>query len=429
MPPIGSSFGSRATVATLLAKLEDATVGNKDGLVGNEAKKTGDASGASLFDTNPLLFKLRGSLSVGWSKKDEEAKLASFLGAVERELGPITTEKKPAWVSPADWNAHVVDKAITLVRLGRAPADAVDGFVKASGSVDGHAIAARDVFTQTWAASPGVKASGQTLVISPGFLETGRNYTEQIQLLNAQGHEVVVMDHQWSGLSGDPARGEGAKGHIDRGFGIARDVAAVVAHVASSGKSVTLVGTSMGAGAGALGAILMNDAGRVKLGHPPGSGAAMPKGVNVVLQGPFFERTKSVVNEALALSGKIPGVNQLPLPATGMPILSGDQATLRLIAQHASTEHLTGAAQAFHASDEDLATMKKLLESGVRPQGNIEVVHSTKDTLAKYEATLQWMKLLGPKAHLETIASTSHVYEENPQEMGLVLGALSRLGL
>ena len=366
------------------------------------------------------MFKLKGFFAVGLSKNDEETRLGDFLAAVQKELGPVTTAEKPAWISQPNWNAHVVDKAISLVRLGRVPGDVVDGFVKASGKIDGHAIATRDVFTQTWA--PIGKPSGQTIVVSPGFLETGRNYSEQIQLLNKQGHEVVVMDHQWSGLSGSAQHG-GAKGHIDRGFGIARDVAAVVAHVAGEGKHVRLAGTSMGAGAGVLGAVLMNDADKVQL-----QGPAMPKGIHVVLQGPFFARTPNLVNETLALAGKIPGVNQLPLPATGMPVLSGDQATLRLIAQHASTEHLTGAAQAFHASDEDLLTMKRMLDSGARTLGRIEVVHSTKDTLAKYEATLEWMKVLGDKAHLQTIDSTNHVYEENPQQMGLVLEALARLG-
>jgi alpha-beta hydrolase superfamily lysophospholipase len=418
------SFGSRATVSTLIARLEDATVGNKDGIVGNEAKKTGDASGASVFDTNPLLFQLRGFFSVGLSKKDEQTRLSDFLGAVEKQFGPVTTEKKPAWVKQSDWNTYVVDKAITMVRLGRAPGDCVDGFVKARGSVDGHAIAPRDVFTQTWKPSEGVKPSGKTVVISPGFLESGRNYTEQIQLLNKQGHEVVVMDHQWAGLTGDPTKGDngGAKGHIDRGFGIARDVAAVAAHLASQGKDVTIAGTSMGGGAGAVGAWVMNDQDKIQL-----EGPRMPKGLSVLGLGAFFDRTGGVLNGALAASGKIPGLNQFPLPATGAPILSGDQATLRMIAAHASTEHLTGQAQAFHASTEDLATVKKLLASGVKPQGKIELIHSKNDTLANPAAAEEWAKLLGANLHL--VDSTSHVYSESPTEMKLVLGGLERLGL
>lgn len=419
------NFGSRATVSTLIARLEDATTGNKDGIVGNEKAKPGDAKGANVFDTNPLLFQLRGFFSVGVSKKDEQQRLGEFLGTVEKNFGPVTTAARPAWVKQSDWNTYVVDKAITMVRLGRPPSDCVDGFVKARGSVDGHAIEARDVFTQTWKVPEGVKPSGQTVLISPGFLESGRNYVEQVQLLNKQGHEVVVMDHQWAGLTGTPSKGDGggASGHIDRGFGIARDVAAVTAQLAAQGKSVTIVGTSMGGGAGAVGAWVMNDRDRIQLD----GGAQMPKGLNVLGMGPFFDRTGGVLNGALAASGKIPGLNQIPLPATGAPVLSSDQATLRMIAAHASTEHLTGQAQAFHASTEDLATMKKLLESGGKPRGKIEIVHSNKDTLASYDASVEWSKLLG--ANLQTVNSTSHVYSESPTEMGLVLGGLSRLGV
>lgn len=416
------SFGSRATVATLVRKLDDATSGNKDGIVGNERSAAGTAAGASAFDKNPLLFQLRAFFEVGLTKTDEEARLTSFLdAAVKGWREPVTTAARPAHVDEADWNAFIADKAISLVRLGRTPGEVTEGFVKARGSVDGQAIAPRDVFTQTW--KPLGPPSGHTIVVSPGFLETGRNYVEQIQLLNQQGHEVIVLDHQWAGLSSSAA-GKGANGGIDRGFGVARDVAAVTAHAAAAGKKVTLVGTSMGAGAGVLGAIVMNDAGKVHLDGPQ-----MPKGLSAVLQGPFFERTKSLPNELLAGSGLIPGARNVPLPALGLPILSGDQATLRKIAAHASTEHLTGRAQAFHASSEDLATMKKLLEGGHGPQGKIDVIHATRDTLARYEATAEWVKLLGDRGSLTTIDSTSHLFEENPREQALLLDGLKRLGL
>jgi pimeloyl-ACP methyl ester carboxylesterase len=403
-PPI--SLGSRAVVATLAKKLDDATLGN-------EARKAGDASSARLFDTNPILFKMRAFFEVGFSKRDEESRLGAFLAAAEKAWGtPITTQARPAHVSSEDWNAHLVDKAITLVRLGRAPDDVRDGFVHAKGKVDGHAIAERDIFTQTWA--PIGEPSGKTIVISPGFLETGRNYVEQIEMVNKLGHKVVVMDHQWAGLS------EGKKGGIDRGFGITRDVAAVAADAAQDGNEAVLVGTSMGGGAGVAGALLMNDAGKIDLDGPQ-----MPTGLNGVLQHPFFASSGGVINAFLSATGKVFGVKEIPLPDMGVPILSGDQATLRKLAAHATTEHLSGRPQAFHASDEDLATMKKMLASGVRPQGKLEIIHATKDTLASFEATDEWSKLLG--AHLQPYESTTHVPEENPEEQGLLLDALRRL--
>jgi alpha-beta hydrolase superfamily lysophospholipase len=412
-------FGSRATVVTLTQKLDDATVGNRDGIVGNEKNPAGSPAGASVFDTNPMLFSLRAFFEAGASKKDEESRLRGFLDAAEKSWGrPVADIPRPAHVDVEDWSAHLVDKAITLVRFGREPGSVVDGIVHAKGSVDGHAIEARDVFVQTW--KPIGPPSGKTIVLSPGFLESGRNYAEQAQLLNRAGHEVVVLDHQWAGLS------SGKKGGIDRGFGIARDVASVVADVATrkDARDIVVVGTSMGAGAGALGAILMNDAGKVALDGPP-----MPVGISAVLQGPFFAKTETLPNKLLAATGKVPGVNQIPLPALGLPILSGDQATLRKIAAHATTEHLSGRPQAFHASDEDIATMKKLLEAGTKPRGKIDVIHARGDTLANYDASVEFVKLLGDRGHLTTIESTSHVFEENPREQGLVLEGLKRLGV
>lgn len=418
-PPPGpprTSFGTRAQVTTFLDKIADAT-GNKDGIVGNEDKGANVPKGNSWFDKNPLLFGIKQNLAAGWSKADENAKLAGFLEATEKALGaPVTTLPKPAHVPTETWNAFQLDKAISLVRFDRKPGDVTEHVVKASGSVDGNAIAPRDVFVQRFA--PQGKPSGQTFVISPGFLETGRNYQEQADLLTKQGHAVVVLDHQWAGLS------EGKAGGIDRGFGIARDVAAVAAwtHAQFPNEKITLVGTSMGGGAGATGAALMNDNGLVKLDGPP-----MPKNLDVILQDPFFARTKTVVNSLLAVVGATPILKDIPLPAIGMPILSGDQATLRKLAAHATTERLSAQGQAFHASTADLARMKELLEGGSLPGGRFHVIHADNDTLADYATTAEWVKLLGPKATLQTIHSTSHVIEENPAERGLLLDAVEAM--
>ncbi len=416
-----AGFGGRAQVTTFLEKIADAT-GNKDGIVGNEGNAANVPAGQSWFDKNPLLFGLKQNLAAGWSKADENEKLRGFLEATEKTLGgPVTTLSRPAHVDVQQWNAFQLDKAISLVRFDRKPGDVTEAVVSAKGDVDGHAIAARDVFVQRFAPNPpkGTPASGQTFVISPGFLETGRNYQEQADLLTKQGHAVVVMDHQWAGLS------EGKAGGIDRGFGIARDVAAVAAwvHAQFPNEKITLVGTSMGGGAGATGAALMNDQGLVKLDGP-----AMPKNLDVILQDPFYARSKTFVNGALAVVGKIAGLKDIPLPAMGLPILSGDQATLRKLAAHATTEQLSARGQAFHASTDDLARMKSLLESGKQPGGRFHVIHADKDTLADYATTKEWVGLLGPKAVLQTINSTSHVIEENPAEQGLLLDAIKSMG-
>lgn len=409
------NFGSRAQVTTFLEKIADAT-GNKDGVLGNEAGPKDSAPGG-VFAKNPILFGIKQNLAAGWSKSDENAKLAGFLEATTQAFGgPVTSLAKPARLSDETWNAFQLDKAISLVRFERSPSQVHEHIVKASGSVDGHAIAARDLFVQRF--EPVGPPSGKSFVISPGFLETGRNYLEQACLLTSQGHAVVVLDHQWAGLS------EGDRGGIDRGFGIARDVAAVVAwqNAEHPGEKVAVIGTSMGGGAGVTGAVLMNDLGKLQLDGP-----AMPRGVDVILQDPFFARTKSVPNALLALAGSIPVVKDIPLPAMGLPILSSDQATLRKLAAHATTEHLSGRAQAFHASTDDLARMKSLLEAGSRPEGKFFVIHADKDTLADYDTTREWVGLLGKNATLHTLHSDSHVIEENPSERDVVLAGVAWL--
>ena len=412
------SFGSRAQVTTFLQKIDDATVGNKDGILGNEGAAANVVDGgAGVFDRNPILFALKQNLSAGWSKGDENDKLNAFLQATETTFGqPVTTLPRPAHVDVDAWNAFRLDKAISLVRFGKVPADVSDHVVKASGSVDGQAIAPRDLFVQRFA--PQGAPSGQTFVLSPGFLETGRNHLEQAELLSQQGHAVVVVDQQWAGLS------EGARGGIDRGFGIARDVAAIAAWAAAEDPKakITLVGTSMGGGAGAFGAALMNDLGKVALDGP-----AMPQGVDCILQDPFFARTQSFANGALAVAGAIPGLRDIPLPAMGLPILSGDQATLRKLAAHATTEQLSGRGQAFHASTADLARMRGLLEQGGQPQGRVYVIHAEHDTLADYATTKDWVGLLGKQATLQTLSSTSHVLSENPAEQREIFKAIDWL--
>ncbi|MDP2340933.1 MAG: alpha/beta fold hydrolase [Deltaproteobacteria bacterium] len=415
------SFGSRAQVTTFLQKIDDATVGNKDGIVGNEQLPAGVVGGGpagGIFEKNPILFALKQNLAAGWSKADENEKLGVFLQATEKTFGgPVTTLARPAHVDVEAWNAFRLDKAIHLVRVGKTPADVSDHVVKASGTVDGNLIAPRDLFVQRVA--PQGTPTGQTLILSPGFLETGRNHLEQAELLSKQGHAVVVLDHQWAGLS------QGDRGGIDRGFGIARDVAAVAAwaHAQNPHDKLTLVGTSMGGGAGAFGAALMNDLGKIVLDGP-----AMPKALDCILQGPFFARTKSIPNDALAVAGVIDGLKEIPLPAMGLPILSGDQATLRKLAAHATTEQLSGRGQAFHASTTDLATMRRYVENGAQTQGRVYVIHAEHDTLADFQATKDWVALLGQQATLQPLkGSTSHVIAENPSEQNEILKGITWL--
>ncbi|HEY4223081.1 MAG TPA: hypothetical protein VGO62_17105, partial [Myxococcota bacterium] len=155
------------------------------------------------------------------------------------------------------------------------------------------------------------------------------------------------------------------------------------------------------------------------------AGPQLPKSFDTVMQDPFFARTNTLLNNGLSLVGLVPGVKNIPLPAMGAPILSSDQATLRLIAQHATTEHLTARPQAFHASDAGLAGMKADLDAGVVPTGKMVMIHATRDTLADYATSSQWASAMGAK--LISYDSDSHVPEENRKEQGLLFQALRDL--
>lgn len=409
------NLGSRARIGTLIKKLEDATTGNRDGIVGNEDLPANQIGKNKPSSTNPVLFGVGRSLGVGLTKRNDEAILAAYLNSAEARWGQSVSElPRPPHVSETDWNAFRVDKAIVLARFGRHPKDIQEMIVPARGTVAGEAIAPRDLFVQRYA--PTGTPTGNTVVVAPGFLETGRNYVEQAMFLSGRGDEVLVLDQQWAGLS------QGEPGGIDRGFGITRDVAAVTAKAAqmSPGNRIIIAGTSMGGGAGAYGAAHMGAQGKIEL-----EGPAMPKEVGLVLQDPFFSRTGGLINSTLAGLGKVPFFKDVPVPAFGLPVLSRDQATLRKIASHANVEGIKGRPSAFNASTEDLAAMKKELEAGLRPPGKIYVIHADRDPLASYEETSAWVKLLGDRAKLQTLHSNSHVIEENPTEQREILSGIA----
>jgi alpha-beta hydrolase superfamily lysophospholipase len=405
-------FGDRSQVKVLEERLARALAASGptpavafDGTADGKVKRQPEPDGGT-FQTQPLFVAAQAALAVGLSRDDEDTRIGRFLAAAEAR-GPVTTLKKPAHVSASDWNVFRAEKAIACLAFQRDPQGVTEKMVQARGSVDGMPIEPRDIFTQTFA--PLGHANGKTAVIAPGFLESGRTYLDQIDVLCRQGFEVVVMDQQWAGLS------SGKAGKIDDGAGIARDVGSVAADVASTrpGRPIVVVGTSMGGGAGAAGAVQMNDNGRLQLDGPQ-----MPKGLDVILQSPYFAASPSFLNDALGVIGGVYGVKDVALFGVG-PVLSRDVITLRNIAEDAVLHQTKGAGQAFHASDRFLARMNELAAAGERPRGNVFILHSNADTLARYDATVAYAERIG--AHVRTVDSTSHVYALNPKERELVL--------
>lgn len=354
----GNTWGTRSQLAATLADLKDLQ-GNKDGLWGNEKAPAGTPVDA--WERNPLANKAARFLEAGLSTKDEVQALTQFRTAAEARWGaPVTNLPASQFHQPELFAAQ---KAIALTRLGRTPADVVDGFVAAKGSVDGQEIAPREVFIQRF--KPRGEPSGVVVVVSPGFQETGRNFLEQVDALNRLGHDVVVMDQQWAGQT----KG-GKPGALDRGFGVARDVASVTAHAnqlmqqeyaGKAGHRVVLLGNSMGAGPGVLGAMTMNDQGRIKLDGP-----AMPKGVSAVLQAPFLGASPGLLNGMLEAASHLPLLNKLAMPAAGLPVLTHDPVAAAKGAQGAVAEDVRAQLSAMGAANKDLVMLWGLLVNNLK---------------------------------------------------------------
>jgi pimeloyl-ACP methyl ester carboxylesterase len=260
------------------------------------------------------------------------------------------------------------------------------------------------------------------VLISPGFQETGRNFYEQIQLLNAQGHDVFVMDHQWAGHS------DGKKGGLDRGFGVARDVAAMAGHVqamleAEGGENeLVLFGNSMGGGPGVLGALCLNDSDQIHLDGP-----AMPRGLSALLQAPFLGRTPNSTNTLLEAASHIPMINRLAVPSAGIPVLTHDEVGAQKGAQHAVAEDVRARLSAMTAADADLEVLRSGLENGVLPKGRIAIVMGDADPLADPQKVQELAAHLGHRVQLTLLDSKNHVLEENPDEQNAAIHALTHL--
>jgi alpha-beta hydrolase superfamily lysophospholipase len=408
------TWGTRSQIGATIDALKDVQ-GNKDGIHGNESKAKGSVPDA--FDRQPLAAKAKAALSVGFSVDDEIRTLKSFRASREAEWGkPVVSPDVESRLKNPD--LYAAQKSISLARLGLTPDDVVDRFISAKGSVDGRAIAPREIFTSEYA--PQGTPSGAVVVVSPGFQETGRSFESQIVEMTKRGHTVVVMDHQWAGQS------DGSPGGVDSGFGVARDVAAVAAHAAARASAlfgdagrVVLFGNSMGAGPGVLGALTMNDQGRIKL-----DGAQMPKGLDAVLQAPFLGIASSPLNKTLEFASKLPLLNRIRAPSAGVPDLTNDRVAEAKGAQGAVLEDVRAQLSTFESTKGDLTTLKDMIASGQGPTGRIAIVHGERDTLADFSASEAAARALGERATFTRVDTSNHVMQESPTEMHLALSAL-----
>jgi|CXWL01.1.fsa_nt_gi alpha-beta hydrolase superfamily lysophospholipase len=413
-------FRNRAQIGELAKALDDA-LGNADGIPSNEQGRAGWVP-RSVTLTQPLLHRLLASAELGLSAVDEANRLVERVKLLEAECWGGAVSTLPA-ATISDGEAFRIEKAAALLRFDRAPSEVTEGFVTASGKVNGQHIAPREVFWQRWAAK--APASGKVVVVSPGFQETGRNFYEQIAMLNRAHHEVIVMDHQWAGYT----KG-GEAGGLDRGFGVARDVAAVAAFAQkwADGEfkdkphEVVLMGNSMGAGPGVLSASVLNDAGKLQL-----DGEQMPKGLKMILQAPFLEMTPGLLNQGLAMMSHAPfHLNEVAMPSMGIPKLTTERGAQAKLASHLVKEDIRAQPRAMTAADADLAVVKELIASDGGPKGRLYVIHGVKDPLAHCKASEDLVHGLGYKrAHILRLEMTdSHVLEESRADNAHILEAL-----
>ncbi len=398
--------------------------------LGGNANGVFDEARAPTFGKVPLLLDVESRFRVGLSA-DDEIKFLTQVYANKRAAwgdAPITTLPAGALANPA---AFELRKVLELAKYDRRPEEVTEAFVKATGTVDGQAIAPREVFTQRYAPRAGVAPTGKVIVISPGFQETGRNFLEQLDALTRAGHTVVTLDHQWAGHT------KGAEaGTLDRLYGAARDVAAVaaaaqaslatdprLAKVPASAREVVVLGNSMG-GAAALAAAVLVDHGRLELG----GGLVAPKGLRLALQSPFLEPAKNLSTMTATALAKLPLVNKVELRGVNVPPLAFDADTQAKTAQEALLERIVARPEAMVRANDDLADLRASIAAGARPLGQVVVAHGVHDRLAAFAGTTWLAAELGLGADAVVALDTkNHVLEQSRAEHGAIVGLLEAM--
>jgi alpha-beta hydrolase superfamily lysophospholipase len=381
-----------------------------------------------------MLLHRAAAFFAGLSLRRRRAYLEQYVRRLEREVWhhDVTALDDLAIGDPLFFAA---EKAATLHRFDRHPREVTEGFLDVGESrVGGHPVAPRRIFFQRWRPAPSAVSTGVVAVISPGYQETGRNFHEQTDLLTRKGHEVIVFDHQWAGYTYAP----GARlrpGFVDRGFGVARDVAAagaLASALAGDGGRVVLVGTSMGAGPGVLGALALSGAGQLELslsGEVDGialDGQLSLENVAGVLQSPYLAVTPSATNWMLAQLGRVPGLRSWPSPVIDLPVVTRDPLAKTRFAGHAARSDVRTRAETMYRAAPDLEQIKALARDGHVRQP-LYVVHGSIDTMTDPEASRALVRSItesGGRAHLEEVPTKNHIFEEDPALQHHVVGAV-----
>lgn len=423
--PIGTSmseWGSVSQIAATYQELLDIQ-GNKDGIWENENKPYGTVVGiGTTLPLKPWFERKEQSLKAILTSKNVIGEITKFVDSQEKNWGTKASKINQSQIE--QYKLFNAQKTISLSRMNRNPKDVTEGFVKASGSVNGIKIDDRNIFWQRF--KPISSPIGKVILISPGFQETGRNFYEQINKLNKEGYDVITMDHQWGGYT----KG-GQAGGLDRGFGASRDVA-VMASFASDiankeyssykNNEAILFGNSMGAGPGVLGAITLNDNGKIKL-----NGSQMPVGMKAFLQSPYLATSESVINSAITLFSKVPFAKNLQLYSSGLPILTHDKVAAQKGTQIALLEDIRAQLKTMSSGANDINFILDMIKSGEKPKGNISIVHGKNDPLASSEKSSWLSTQIQGKVKIQIVNSDNHVFEQSPTEQNYAITAIKGL--
>ncbi len=372
----------RSLIAATLAELRGVQEGGPSG------ERRASALVVAL-ETQPILAKAARFIAAGLGTRDELLELLRF-----------RAEREAAWGAPVSsldlgqlrgGELFAVRKAIALTRLRRTPADVTEVLIDAAGSVRGLPIAPRQIFVQRW--RPVGRPTGRVVGFAPNYPETAEPFYEQIHQINERGHDVIAMHQQWAGMS------EGRPGAVDRGFGVARDVAAVAAWAEAMrraeygdvpGSRVVLYGHGMSAGPGVLSALVLEANGALEL-----DGQEMPAGLSALLLSPFFGPTPGALSNLLAALGRLPVVNRIAAPHVGEGAAVDRDEPAPVPRPSASLDDVRVRLQAMRAVEEDLAAVRTLLETGRRPSGQVQILHQERDALADPQLTAEWARLTG----------------------------------
>ncbi len=369
------------------------------------------ADGAGLKESAPALSGPLQRLGERSTRSFEDlGELLAFRADCEAFWGQPVTALDLSRLRHGDLFA--VHKAVALARLGRSPLEVTEGFCTASGSVDGVRLFPREIFWQRF--KPLGTANGRLVIVSPRFGETGRDYYDAIQAMNHEGFDVVVIDHQWAGQS------EGKAAEIDRGFGVARDLAAVSAWASTvqereygeiPGANVILAGKALGASAGVLGALTLSDAGLLKL-----DGRQMPVGLPGVLLSPWLGATSSVENSVRKWASHLPLVERVAVDY-------GDHTTLRLDSPRA----LRGVLKTLDKAKPDIDTICQTIEAGKGPAGRLYVIHGARDPFVDPEKSVWLTSQLSQRATLRMVDARYAKTQTAPFMREYVLDGLNAL--